>query len=124
MQMPMARDRDQLIDLFARVIYATPPEFIDFDNVDFDVGDEIIVDGNPDTEWYDGCNLTMLDESTMVIRIPIKRKASVYEYHADKMDDEIKDAEGRAEELRLMQKMYRQIADSERRRKNADGISE
>jgi len=124
MELPTISDRDQLIDLFARLVYATPPEFIDFSEIDIDLGDEMIVDGNPETMWYDGCKLTLIDDSTYVIRIPVKRKASVYEYHADKMDDEIKDAESRAEELRLMQKMYRQIANSERRRKNADGNSE
>jgi len=111
------RDRDQLVDAIARIVFSTPPEFFIWDEIDIDLGHEIIVDQNPDTQWYPGCDPVLQEESVMVIRIPIRRKASVYEYHADQMDDEIKDTEGRVVELKMMQELYRSIADSERRRK-------
>ena len=115
--------REQLAETIGNIIFSTPPEFFVFDEIDIDLGDEIIVDGNPDTDWYDGCKLTLQEDGYIVIRIPLKRRSSVYEYHADLLDKEMKDFEQRVDDLRLMQKMYRHIADSERRRKT-DGNRE
>lgn len=114
--------REQLAEVIAGIIFSTPPEFILFDEIDIDLGHEMIVDANPDIQWYKGCNSVLQEESVYVIRIPLKRKASVYEYHADRLDDEVEEAEQRVKDLHLMQEMYRDIADSERRRKSADDV--
>lgn len=108
--------REQLADTIGNLIFSTPPEFIQFDDIDIELGDEIIVDGNPETEWYDGCKLTLQEEGYIVIRIPLKRRASIYEYHADLLDKEREEFEQRVKDLLLVQKMYRHIALSERER--------
>lgn len=117
--------REQLADAIANIIFSTPPEFIQFDEVDIEKGDEYIVDGDPETQWYAGCGMVLQEEGTIVIRIPLKRKASVYEYHADAVDESIKEAEQRVAEMKIMQELYRDIARSERRRKDLrkDGVS-
>lgn len=112
--------REQLAEVFANILFSTPPEFIQFDEIDIDFGHEMIVDGNPETQWYKGCNLTMQEKGWIKIYIPLIRKASVYEYHADRLDEEVKEVEQRVKDLHLMQEMYRDIAESERSRKDAN----
>jgi hypothetical protein len=109
-QMYSVRTKEQMMELFQRILYSTPTEFIRWDDIDIDLGDEAIVDGDPDKQWDGTGRISLMEEGFIRIVIPLDRKASVYEYHADQMDKDIESAEQQVENMKKLQRYYREVA--------------
>lgn len=105
-------NKDELINMIARIIYTTPEEFIDFEEVEVDLSHEFSVDGDDESVWYPGCKVRLHSNGRIVIVIPLKRKASVYAYYADQMDAHIKDAEETVLDLKHRREVYRALGES------------
>ena len=105
--------REQLIQMFAELVMKTPHEFIDWENVAFDIGDEYVVDGKSETLYYSGCRPKLVADGSYTVTIPIKRRPSVYAYYADGLDDEIEEARQRLKDLELMREVYATLGRTE-----------
>ena len=105
--------KQELIGAIATIIMNTPEEFIDFDEVEFDIGSEFSVDGSDEEEWSEGCRVRLHKTGQMIFIIPLKRKASVYAYYADQMDGDIEEAQSQVEDLKRKKEIYGDIGRSE-----------
>lgn len=106
-------NRQELMDTIANIIMSTPEEFIDFENIEFDIGEEFIVDGDPKKEFYPGAKIELVKETTIVLKVPIHRKPSVYAYYADKLDDDIENRRDAILELDNMKLLYKRLGQVE-----------
>ena len=106
-------NRQELIGMIVSIIERTPEEFIDFDEVEFDIGSEFSVNGSDEEEWVKGSKVRIHEDGRIVIVIPIIRKASVYAYYADQLDGEIEEAERTVEDLKRVKEIYRALGRSE-----------
>lgn len=102
-------NRQELMDAIAGVIMGTPEEFIDFENVVFDIGDEFIIDGDPKKEYYPGAKVELVKTYTMTFKIPVNRRSSVYAYYADRLDDDIDGRKEAIEEMRKLKELYQML---------------
>ncbi len=108
-----AQNREQLLAIIAGLLRNTPEEFIDFENITFDLGSEFTVDGSDTEEWYPGAKTRIHAEGRYISNIPIKRKKSVYAYYADSLGKEIEGTKEVAKDLEHTQEMYRALGNGE-----------
>jgi len=99
-------NRQELMDTIGNIIMSTPEEFIDFENVEFDIGEEFIIDGDPKKEFYPGAKVELVKTYTLTFKIPVNRRASVYAYYADKLDDDIDSRKEAIEEMQQLKALY------------------
>jgi hypothetical protein len=107
------RNKQELLAMIGTIIQNTPEEFIDFDEVEFDLSSEFTVDGSDEDEWYKGCRTHLHPEGRIIIVIPVVRKASVYAYYADQLDKDIEEAERMVDDLKRMKEIYHDLGKSE-----------
>jgi len=106
-------NREQLINIFTDFIMRTPHEFIDFPSVEFELSDEYVVKG--DETWQPGMdpkNVTMIPEGYILVRVPLRRKQTIYGYYAEMMDKQIEDAEAQLEELKRAKQLYKDLSEA------------
>ena len=95
-----------MISMFQRMVMNTPEEFFQWDDIDFDLGDEYVVDNKPEQEYYPGAEVKLVEDSIYLIRIPIKRRPSVYAYYADIIDRDIEGLSSQVKDAEQMRALY------------------